>query len=160
MPLMLVMLFVPWRKGSRDLWVVRTGAIVFALFAFYTNAVGLKLIGGDSNLEYLGFVFFLCCLGFVAASQMFHNEERLVAINKELEIARRIQSGLLPDGNVRVPRLEIAAKYAPASSVAGDFYDFLVKDGRELGVLVADVSGHGVPAALSASMVKIAIRSQ
>src|SRR5262249_22030547 len=38
--------------------------------------------------------------------------------------------------------------------------DFLIHDGRGLGVLVADVSGHGVPAALSASMVKIAIRSQ
>src|SRR5690242_12442078 len=59
MPLLLFMLFVPRRKGSPDLWVVRTGAIVFALFAFYTNAVGLKLIGGDSSLEYLGFVFFL-----------------------------------------------------------------------------------------------------
>ncbi len=47
----------------------------------------------------------------------------------------------------------------PASSVAGDFYDFLVQDGT-LGVLIADVSGHGVPAALSASMVKVAVRSQ
>src|SRR5262249_16119030 len=114
----------------------------------------------SSGFEYIGFVFFLCCLGYVAASQMLNNEERLLSINNELEIARRIQSGLLPDGNVRVPQLEIAAKYVPASSVAGDFYHFLRKDGGGLGVLVADVSGHGVPAALSASMVKIAIRSQ
>ncbi|HKD78126.1 MAG TPA: SpoIIE family protein phosphatase [Candidatus Angelobacter sp.] len=160
MPLLLFMLFVPPRKADRQLWIVRTGAVVFALFALYTNAVDLRLIRGNANIEYIGFVFFLCCLGYVAASQMFRNEERLVSINKELEIARRIQSGLLPEGDVRVPGLEIAAKYVPASSVAGDFYDFLICDGRGLGALVADVSGHGVPAALSASMVKIAIRSQ
>lgn len=160
MPLLLFMLFVPPRRANRELWIVRTGTVVFALFALYTNSVGVGLIRGNSKIEYLGFVFLLCCLGYVAASQMFRNEERLVSINKELEIARRIQSGLLPEGDVRVPGLEIAAKYVPASSVAGDFYDFLIRDGRGLGVLVADVSGHGVPAALSASMVKIAIRSQ
>jgi sigma-B regulation protein RsbU (phosphoserine phosphatase) len=160
MPVLLVMLFVPHRKAGRELRVVRTGTVVFALFALYTNAVAMGLINGNSSIEYIGFVFFLCCMGYVAASQMLGNEERLLSINKELEIARRIQSGLLPDGNLRVPRLEIAAKYVPASSVAGDFYDFLIRDGRGLGALVADVSGHGVPAALSASMVKIAIHSQ
>lgn len=46
------------------------------------------------------------------------------------------------------------------SSVAGDFYDFLIVDQQRLGILVADVSGHGVPAALIASMVKIAIAAQ
>jgi serine phosphatase RsbU (regulator of sigma subunit) len=47
------------------------------------------------------------------------------------------------------------------TSVAGDFYDFVVfDDDRHLGILVADVSGHGVPAALIASMVKIALTSQ
>jgi phosphoserine phosphatase RsbU/P len=160
MPLLLFMLFWPRRKADKELWIVRTGTAVFALFALYTNMVGLGLIGGNANIEYIGFVFFLCCLGYVAASQMFRNEERLLSISNELEIARRIQSGLLPDGNVRVTGLEIAAKYVPASSVAGDFYDFLIRDGRGLGALIADVSGHGVPAALSASMVKIAIRSQ
>ena len=160
MPLLLFMLFVPLRKADRALWIVRTGTVVFALFALYTNTVDLGMVRGNPNIEYIGFVVFLCCLGYVAASQMFRNEERLLSINKELEIAQRIQSGLLPESDVRVPGLEIAAKYVPASSVAGDFYDFLIRDGRGLGALVADVSGHGVPAALSASMVKIAIRSQ
>ena len=42
------------------------------------------------------------------------------------------------------------------TAVAGDFYEFLELGRRRLGVLVADVSGHGVPAALIASMVKVA----
>jgi serine phosphatase RsbU (regulator of sigma subunit) len=46
------------------------------------------------------------------------------------------------------------------SAVAGDFYDFLVVDEKRIGVLVADVSGHGMPAALVASMLKIAFAAQ
>src|SRR5579864_1768135 len=160
MPVLLFTVFVPRRKANRELWIVRAGFVVFALFAVYTNAAAVGLISSQFGFEFLGFAFLLCCLGYVTASQTVHNEERLISISKELEIARRIQSGLLPGGDVRVPELEIAARYVPATSVAGDFYDFLIKDGRELGVLVADVSGHGIGAALSASMVKIAIRSQ
>jgi phosphoserine phosphatase RsbU/P len=55
--------------------------------------------------------------------------------------------------------LTVASRYVPATSVAGDFYDFLF-NGDGLGVLIADVSGHGIPAALSASMVKVAVRAQ
>jgi phosphoserine phosphatase RsbU/P len=46
------------------------------------------------------------------------------------------------------------------SSVAGDFYDFIVLDDKHIGILVADVSGHGMPAALIASMLKIALSMQ
>jgi len=48
----------------------------------------------------------------------------------------------------------------PASDVAGDFYDFLELENACLGVFIADVSGHGVPAALVASMLKIALATQ
>lgn len=160
LPLLALMLFVPRRPAERELWIIRMGFLVAFTLAVYTNLVALRLFPGRSDLEPLGFVIFLGCQGYVAASRTFRNEERLAAINKELEIARTIQFDLLPDQNVGVSELDIAAKYTPASSVAGDFYHFLVADGRGLGVLIADVSGHGVPAALSASMVKVAIHAQ
>jgi serine phosphatase RsbU (regulator of sigma subunit) len=56
--------------------------------------------------------------------------------------------------------LEIAARYVPMSAVAGDFYDFVLDDQKHLGILIADVSGHGVGAALIASMVKVAFAGQ
>ena len=59
-----------------------------------------------------------------------------------------------------VSGLTIAARYQPMTAVAGDFYDFLELDARRLGILIADVSGHGVPAALIASMVKVALAAQ
>src|SRR5262249_10828516 len=67
---------------------------------------------------------------------------------------------ILPREVPKIRGLAIAARYLPMTSVAGDFYDFLPVDDRRTGVLVADVSGHGVPAALVASMLKIALAAQ
>jgi sigma-B regulation protein RsbU (phosphoserine phosphatase) len=157
---MLVLLFVPFKAANRDTGILRLGFLVFLLFAIYNNLVSVKVIaGGSTKLEFIGFTFFLGCLGYVAASRTQRNEERLLSLNKEMEIARGIQAGLLPEKSFAIAGLTTASRYVPASSVAGDFYDFLPNDGG-LGVLIADVSGHGVPAALSASMVKVAIRAQ
>ncbi|MGC2694250.1 MAG: PP2C family protein-serine/threonine phosphatase, partial [Candidatus Angelobacter sp.] len=158
-PIFLVMLFVPLRSLGRDHTILRAGFLVFMLFALYTNLVNASVLPGNKDLEFIGFVFLLGTLGYVAASRAQRNEERLLSLNKEMEIARGIQAGLLPEKNFTVAGLATASRYVPASSVAGDFYDFLPKNGG-LGVLIADVSGHGVPAALSASMVKVAIRAQ
>jgi phosphoserine phosphatase RsbU/P len=158
-PVLLLMLAVPLRSSSRDHTVLRAGFFVFLLFAIYTNLAAMGVIRGYPSLEFIGFGFFLACLGYVAAARTQRNEEQLLALNKELEIARGIQARLLPEKGLSIHGLAAASVYVPASSVAGDFYDFLPKDGG-LGVLIADVSGHGVPAALSASMVKVAGRAQ
>ena len=85
---------------------------------------------------------------------------QLSAIQHELEMARKIQLSILPREVPRVEGVEIAARYVPMTSVAGDFYDFIPVDEKRFGALVADVSGHGVPAALVASMLKIALAAQ
>jgi phosphoserine phosphatase RsbU/P len=159
MPLFVSMAFFPRRSPNRDLQVFRTGLILFLLFAVYTNLVNLGLIVGSGNLEFIGFTINLCCLGYVALARTQRNEERLLSLNKELEIARTIQAQLLPQSISGIGGLTIGARYVPATSVAGDFYDFLIQE-DSLGVLIADVSGHGIPAALSASMVKVAVRAQ
>jgi phosphoserine phosphatase RsbU/P len=85
---------------------------------------------------------------------------QLLTIQKELETAREIQLSILPERIPKIEGLEIAARYIPMTSVAGDFYDFIVVDEKHVGILVADVSGHGMPAALIASMLKIALAAQ
>jgi phosphoserine phosphatase RsbU/P len=85
---------------------------------------------------------------------------QLLAIQKELETARLIQQSILPETVPQIEGLDIAARYIPMAAVAGDFYDFIVVDGQRVGILVADVSGHGMPAALIASMLKIALAAQ
>lgn len=85
---------------------------------------------------------------------------QLVAIQHELEMAREIQLSILPRQLPEIDGLDIAARYCPMSTVAGDFYDFIVVDGRHVGMLIADVSGHGPAAALIASMLRIALSAQ
>jgi phosphoserine phosphatase RsbU/P len=85
---------------------------------------------------------------------------QLLDINNELEMAREIQLSILPHEIPKIRGLEIAARYIPMSSVAGDFYDFIIVDEKRAGILVADVSGHGLPAALIASMLKFALAAQ
>lgn len=87
-------------------------------------------------------------------------ERQLLTIRAELETARDIQLSILPREIPRLEGLDIAARYIPMTSVAGDFYDFIVVDENRLGILVADVSGHGMPAALISSMLKIALAGQ
>ena len=85
---------------------------------------------------------------------------QLLEINSEFEMAREIQLSILPHEIPKIGGLEIAARYIPMSSVAGDFYDFIIVDEKHLGILIADVSGHGLPAALIASMLKGALAAQ
>ena len=87
-------------------------------------------------------------------------ERQLLAIRSELETARQIQLSILPREIPQFKGLDIAARYVPMTSVAGDFYDFIVLDEKRIGILVADVSGHGMPAALISSMLKIALAAQ
>jgi phosphoserine phosphatase RsbU/P len=86
--------------------------------------------------------------------------KQLVEINTELEMARQIQLSILPSSTPKINGLEIVARYIPMTSVAGDFYDFIVQDERRVGILIADVSGHGLPAALIASMLQVALTAQ
>jgi phosphoserine phosphatase RsbU/P len=86
--------------------------------------------------------------------------KQLSAIQKELETARLIQHSILPETMPQIDGLDIAARYVPMASVAGDFYDFIEVDNKHAGILIADVSGHGMPAALIASMLKIALAAE
>jgi sigma-B regulation protein RsbU (phosphoserine phosphatase) len=150
------------RRGqrlSREVKVVYVGFVVFALFVVHTDLMDLGVIGGH-NVEAIGFLALVCCLGYVAALRTYANEQRLLSIQRELEIARQIQSAILPQEVPRLRGISIAARYLPMAAVAGDFYDFLVVDEQRVGILVADVTGHGVPAALIASLLKSALAAQ
>lgn len=143
----------------REFKVFYGGLVVFGLFVVHVNLLHLGLIPGR-DVEPIGFLIFVCCLGYLAASRTYSNEQRLLSIQKELEIAKEIQSSILPRQVPRIAGLDIAARYVPMTAVPGDFYDFIVGDEKRLGILVADVTGHGVPAALIASMLKVSLAAQ
>ena len=147
------------RKNSdRDFIIIRRGIVVFVAFALYDNIYGA--LGHHPFKEPLGFAFFLGTLGYVAAKRSLKRDHQFSEIQKELEIARRIQTSILPQAYPQSAHFNVAARYVPMTAVAGDFYDFLITNQKQAGLLIADVSGHGVPAALIASMVKLAATSQ
>jgi sigma-B regulation protein RsbU (phosphoserine phosphatase) len=112
------------------------------------------------QLEQPGFAVLFLGLGFVAVHHFFVNERKLHSMEQEIEIARRIQESNLP-GSIDFPKgATIAARYVPMSTVAGDFYDVQTKDETGAGILIADVSGHGVGAALIGSMLKVCFATQ
>ncbi|MFI5092472.1 MAG: PP2C family protein-serine/threonine phosphatase [Candidatus Acidiferrum sp.] len=159
--LLVVILFVlrPPGRLPRELRVVAAGFTVLGVFVVHANLSSLHVLPGP-DVEPLGVLFFVGTLGYLVAQRIFSREENLAAIQKELQIAQQIQTSILPHEVPRIPGLDLAACYLPMSAVAGDFYDFLTLEGNQLGVLVADVTGHGVPAALIASMLKVAFAAQ
>lgn len=67
---------------------------------------------------------------------------------KELDVARTIQQNLLPAEPPKVDGLEVAGRNIPADEIGGDYFDWLELEDGSLAVVVGDVSGHGIPAAL------------
>jgi phosphoserine phosphatase RsbU/P len=80
-------------------------------------------------------------------------------MEQEMFAAREIQQKLLPSGEQSIPGLTITAFCEPAREVAGDYYDFLHISPTKLGVLIADVSGKGLPAGLYMAQLKILVQS-
>ena len=84
------------------------------------------------------------------------NKQKLIAYGKELKLAQKLQESTLPQVLPKLPGLIIKTGYFPASLVGGDFYDLTVYGKNQICGLIADVTGHGVPAAIEAAMLKIA----
>jgi sigma-B regulation protein RsbU (phosphoserine phosphatase) len=86
------------------------------------------------------------------------NKELEIAYNKlsrELTLARIVQRGILPQSLPQLPELDTAVFYLPMEDVGGDLYDFVQITPDLIGIILADVSGHGVPAAFIGAMAKM-----
>ncbi|MCE7974526.1 MAG: stage II sporulation protein E [Leptolyngbya sp. PLA1] len=75
-------------------------------------------------------------------------QSALAALDRELRTVGQIQRSLLPATLPDLPGLEFAAHYHTSASAGGDYYDFFPLEGGRLGIFIADVSGHGTPAAV------------
>jgi PAS domain S-box-containing protein len=88
--------------------------------------------------------------------QEAHERER---IEQELRVARLIQHSLLPKSLPEIGGHKIAVYYQPAREVGGDFYDLLRLPNGNLGLIVGDVSGKGVPAAIVMAITRTMLRA-
>ena len=135
------------------------GTLVLAVAVLYSNLKDFFSLPYYPYFEPIAFAVFVFSLGYVAAERIFADQRRLLSIENELAIAREIQNSILPSSVPELAQLRISAAYRPMTAVAGDFYEFVPVDRTHVGFLIADVSGHGVPAALIAAMIKVAMQS-
>lgn len=85
--------------------------------------------------------------------------KRLSAITDELDISAKLQKSILPGNHLKKDGIEIYANTTPAAEVGGDFYDFFWLNDHQLGVVMADVSGKNVSAALFMTMSRTLVKS-
>jgi serine phosphatase RsbU (regulator of sigma subunit) len=124
---------------------VRLGAKDFLIAPFHPTLVKVRVTG---VLEMNGII----------KEQL--ERERLLKLEHDVEIARRIQQNFLPRELPRTRNWEIEARFYPARMVAGDWYDaFHMANKRKIGFLVADVCDKGLPAALFMALSRSLIRS-
>jgi serine phosphatase RsbU (regulator of sigma subunit) len=85
-------------------------------------------------------------------------EKAQAQLRAELEVARSLQLAILPAAFPARPGCEAAARMIPATTMGGDFYDYIELPGGEIGLVIADVSGHGVPAAFFMAVARTNLR--
>src|SRR4029078_13336163 len=76
-----------------------------------------------------------------------------------LDIARKVQEALVPSGTFNSPQVEIRSAYIPSATLSGDIYDYFTRD-KSMYMFLADVSGHGLPAAILVSLLKSYIHTE
>lgn len=154
----------------RPVWAASAGGLVFAALlgsGYAAFATGRWLLDGASLVILLN-PLFIVLLGhtLVEADRRRRRAERALQASREaaarsegeLDAARRIQMGMLPDLKREFsgdPRFAVAACLEPARAVGGDFYDCFRLDENRLCFLIGDVSGKGVPASLFMTVAKV-----
>ena len=124
----------------------------FLIFLFILGYVTLALALFILNGLWLDIIcpILVVMLVYLAAMFMKYMNEthKREILEKELSIAKKIQESFLPKESPKVEGFEIAAKMSTARQVGGDLYDFVAMQDKYVGVMIGDVSGKGVPAAL------------
>lgn len=146
-------------------WSVTVGLVVLcvglreAFGPFTHSSWGLIVRDWILVAAFLGVVTTLHRLGAARTSFFRQAREQRDGLRREVEMAAAIQRQILDQHRPPAGRLDVAASMIPAKEVGGDYYDFIPLTSQRFGVVIADVAGKGLPAALLMPAVKIALRT-
>jgi len=121
------------------------------------NLEGKLDVRGPAEIGAIAGVFNEITEKFKKAQTSILEQEKM---QKEIEVAKQIQQSLLPRNRPEISGYDIAPLYQAAAEVGGDYYDFVQVDDDTIGVVVADVSGKGVPGSLVMTMIRTALRME
>jgi sigma-B regulation protein RsbU (phosphoserine phosphatase) len=154
------------KEGRQEALELAGGSEVFVPIIKEKKCIGFLSLGEKSyglryTAEELGMLSVISNQISIALdniSLLRENVEKKV-LEEELQIARRVQSQLLPSASPSLAGYDVCASTVPSRQVGGDYYDFAVVDGKTLILVVADVSGKGIPASLLMATLRAAVNS-
>ncbi len=135
-------------------------ALIYPI-AIKDDMLGLFVLGdGQTGVPYTDeertFLMTLLAQGGMAIENVLLMEDltEQERLKRELEIARKVQAGLLPQWTPTIEGLDIDGICQPATEVGGDYFDYFPVDDHTLGIVIADVTGKGTSAAFHMAVVK------
>ncbi|PYL87075.1 MAG: hypothetical protein DMF17_04045 [Verrucomicrobia bacterium] len=144
-----------------------TASVMIASLLYGKQNMGVLALGNgpmDASFSQSDFVVFKSIAeqsAFALYNAIIYSEaNEKKRLDHDLEIARDIQRVLLPAEPPTVNGFEISGINVPARQVSGDYFDYIKVDEERLGVVIADVSGKGVPASLIMAICRSVLRSQ
>ena len=96
----------------------------------------------------------------IETARLAHESAEAAALEKQVQMAADVQHRMIPAVPPKIPGLDLAACYVPCFQLGGDFYDFIPFPNDNVGLVVADVAGKGVPASLIMASVRASLRAQ
>ncbi len=172
-----IIVFGLMRRNRLSLWPLILAVSVNGLFAVILNlagqgvrfthwtlvdhlaSLGFRLGGYFFDLGFVLSTLLFLALIFTIAREQFLERERQARIELEVKSAREVQQILVPEETPAIPGLSIASVYRPAEEVGGDFFQVIATaDGAAL-IALGDVSGKGLKAAMTVSLIVGALRT-
>jgi hypothetical protein len=175
-----ILLIVHWRRGNHEAGILLIPAIVSSLTIYlyvtlfiisqipgfasasvrFQNAVFKWTVGpftvDSRSLDGCLFVLSLAVILVLRSTRMSHQQ---AIIENELAAAREVQQIILPEEIDSIPGFSIETAYKPAQQVGGDFFQVLAAPEGSLLLVIGDVAGKGLPAAMLVSVLVGAVRS-
>jgi len=142
-------------KKNKDTLIFITGALILIATAVRDSLVDLRILTREPFIQHWGTFAFVTCLGIIFIRRAMVLNGHYSNYLHDLVIAGDLVNSIIPETVKSPENLEISSLYIPMESIGGDFYDYFTINEDEIGLFICDVSGHGVPAALVSSMIKI-----
>jgi sigma-B regulation protein RsbU (phosphoserine phosphatase) len=174
-----VVLAIHWKRGNREAGILLIPVVLFSLYVYAEMSFGtlfqfsgtrelalrgLTLIDRypagpfSISLNYLSGIASTVALAIIMLLRASTTSRRQAILESELAAAQQVQQVLLPEQMEDVPGFDVESVYQPAQQVGGDFFQVLPADHGGLLVVVGDVAGKGLPAAMLVSVLVGAIR--
>ncbi len=169
-----------WRKGNREAGILLIPVILWSLFIYaelvaFTmfqfpagRSAGIRIFEAVSgfplgpmsvNLDTVSDILSVLALGIIILLRSSRMSRRQAQLEAELEAAQQVQQMLVPEKTGAVPGFTVDAVYLPAQQVGGDFFQVLPAGNGGLLVVIGDVAGKGLPAAMLVSALVGSIRT-